>query len=132
MWVFDALQSFIHGLTVDVDPAGRSGSQEVSESHTTARPSAGSERESVFLHGGLLALLLVHLLHFLYDPGALPVSDVLAGLPETQVLRWEQRHRQWAAEDKTTVMQGEVKHNKRVSIAWVASVENLGPWQYII
>lgn len=34
MWAPDPLQSFIHGLTIDVDPTGSSRSQEISESHT--------------------------------------------------------------------------------------------------
>lgn len=61
MWVFDPLQSFIHGLAVDVDPASSSGGQEVH----------------------------VDLFHFLCDLGTFSMSHVLTGLPETQVLRLE-------------------------------------------
>lgn len=56
------------------------------------RKSPHSEYESMlFLYDRVPAYLLVDLLHFLYYPGTFSVSDVLTGLPETQVLRCERR-----------------------------------------
>lgn len=40
MRVSDPLQSFIHGFAIDVDPARRSGGQEVPESHRRDGPSS--------------------------------------------------------------------------------------------
>lgn len=90
MRVSDALQSFVHGLAVDVDPARGSGGQEVPESHRREKTVTGGGA-SPLLRG--LRHLHVDLFHLLDDPGTFSVSHVLTGLPETQVLRWE-RHKE--------------------------------------
>lgn len=85
----DALQSRRHGFTVNVHPAGSSGRQEVSVSHSGAQLT-GTASKNVF--GGRvsvgLCFLLVYFFHLLVDLGTFSMSNVLAGLPETQILRW--------------------------------------------
>lgn len=99
MRVSDPLQGFIHRLTVDVDPACSSGSQEVSETRTHTHKFV-----AMLTRLGILPMcesayfcqcarprtlhVLIDLLHLFHNLGTFSMSNILTGLPETQVLRW--------------------------------------------
>lgn len=88
MWSSDPLQSSVHRLAVDVDPVWSSRSQEVSGRHRKSSRGLMMLAESRYL--SRLPHSLVNLFHFLHDLGTFSVSDILACLPEIEVLRWEQ------------------------------------------